>query len=730
MRTDRTSSSSIKESYVSFWRNRIVLGLAIIFSKAALNAQPLGDSYVVPELGLRLIWLSAHTQGESASFTMGSPESEGNRLLDENQHQVTLTKGFYLGEFEVTQSQYEAVMRGNTDGLPDRPSNFPEDENLPVESISWYEATKFVEILNQKEKLAGRLSSRWSYVLPTEAQWEYACRGGSTTPFNTGNSLGDEQSNFIDNAAEKPLPVGQFQPNQWGLYDMHGNVMEWCRDWYVSDYKGSYTDPSGPNYIQRPDGGYRNAVDYFGFNKEFVQSGDLPPIAAPQKVYRGGAFDSPASGARSARRYHILPNEKLITVGFRLALTETESLLQLEQSMTVHTVSISSGDRYTNEIFWEDTGASTSLESTINEISDLFDDSTKQFSGDLRVRVPFSANSKSNRLVEKGKTKYWEELPVVPIFIEADYLDLQGNSLSIDRNISFGDFYKFMKKESSISSGHQPEVFASASYAMKALPVGYLGTWAETFLANDGIFLDEGNFIQNSNGWRWAKWFGYYYAGSFPWIYHENLGWVFVDQSHSDMAWLFRENLGWIWTTSTDWWTDNNHTSNKTNNNHPFPYIYRFGTDTNDTKLWTYLDRSSKSATLYDFVEEEWFLLDKPYEIKAFSIPEDGGSIDGMGQYFRWSKVSLSANSSLNYKFLDWRGELFENNNQLEINVIRDLELNAFFLPLDSSSLTSEQRAVSYRNLLAARDELSAAQKEQAFAELLFLGNSPTAGIP
>ncbi|MDC0368420.1 hypothetical protein OAN13_01875 [Opitutales bacterium] len=101
-----------------------------------------------------------------------------------------------------------------------------------------------------------------------------------------------------------------------------------------------------------------------------------------------------------------------------------------------------------------------------------------------------------------------------------------------------------------------------------------------------------------------------------------------------------------------------------------------------------------------------------------------------MGQYFRWSKVSLSANSSLNYKFLDWRGELFENNNQLEINVIRDLELNAFFLPLDSSSLTSEQRAASYRNLLAARDELSAAQKEQAFAELLFFGNSPTAGIP
>ena len=174
------------------------------------------------------------------SFMMGSPEDEGH--YDEHpQHQVTITREFQMLIYEVTQAQWEAVM-GNI------PSFFSGEDDRPVESVSWNDSQLFVSKLN-------RLDSSHTYRLPTEAEWEYACRAGTNTNF----SFGDDEDQLDQyawyskntNGAGEPWPhrVGLKLPNAWGLYDMHGNVREWCKDLYDDDYdEASDTDPQGHNY--------------------------------------------------------------------------------------------------------------------------------------------------------------------------------------------------------------------------------------------------------------------------------------------------------------------------------------------------------------------------------------------------------------------------------------------------------------------------------------------------
>jgi formylglycine-generating enzyme required for sulfatase activity len=183
---------------------------------------------------------------------MGSPTTEAGRGTDETEHNVTLTKGFYLGKYEVTQAQYEAVMTGNTNSLSADPSQFKGD-NRPVENVSWDDAQVFLNRLNEQQ--AANLPAGWSYVLPTESQWEYACRAGTTTVYSWGNDINSSRANYnwdgggtTGNDFKQTRDVGQYAANPWGFFDMHGNVWEWTADWYDATYPtgNPVIDPVGP----------------------------------------------------------------------------------------------------------------------------------------------------------------------------------------------------------------------------------------------------------------------------------------------------------------------------------------------------------------------------------------------------------------------------------------------------------------------------------------------------
>jgi formylglycine-generating enzyme required for sulfatase activity len=241
---------------------------------------------------------------------MGSPEDEEGRSDDEGpQHEVEITRPFYLGIYPVTQAQWQAVMGNNpswfsaTGGGKDKVMGMNTDD-FPVESVSWEDIPEFLEKVAalEQERGAGR-----EYHLPTEAQWEYACRGGAcySTPFHFGDSLSSTQANFdghypYGGADQGPdlartRKVGSYKPNSFGLYDMHGNVGGWCEDWFGEDYykNSPRRDPQGPS---------RGSV----------------------RVIRGGCWDLNGGDCRAASRDWLAPSSRNVSMGFRVVAVPTE----------------------------------------------------------------------------------------------------------------------------------------------------------------------------------------------------------------------------------------------------------------------------------------------------------------------------------------------------------------------------------------------------------------------
>jgi formylglycine-generating enzyme required for sulfatase activity len=208
----------------------------------------------------------------AGTFMMGSPVTEKGRQPSETHHEVTLTKQFYMGKYEVTQEQWESVM-GNI------PSTLSRWAKYPVTDVSWEDCQAFIKKLNA--------STKGGYRLPYEAEWEYACRAGTTTAYSYGDNLTKSDAN-IDGDSIKA--VGSYRPNAFGVYDMHGNVWEWCEDWYGSLQDGEVTDPKGS-------------------------------ATGESRVLRGGAFACDESAARSSSRGTRAPSVRYNGYGFRLART-------------------------------------------------------------------------------------------------------------------------------------------------------------------------------------------------------------------------------------------------------------------------------------------------------------------------------------------------------------------------------------------------------------------------
>jgi formylglycine-generating enzyme required for sulfatase activity len=228
-------------------------------------------NYIVKSaLDMELIWCPP------GSFIMGP---SGN---DSPAHPVILTKGFYLGKYEVTQEQYEKVIGNN-------PSQFKGD-NLPAEQVSWNDAVAFCEVLNKK----GGIPRGWKFALPTEAQWEYACRAGTTTAYSWGNNITPQLTNYKDSGLNKTVEVGSYSANPWGFFDMHGNVWEWTADWRGGYPRSSAIDPPGPS-----NGSYR--------------------------VGRGGCWFLTSTYLRSAYRSNSrYPSYRSNGIGFRVAFKQVD----------------------------------------------------------------------------------------------------------------------------------------------------------------------------------------------------------------------------------------------------------------------------------------------------------------------------------------------------------------------------------------------------------------------
>jgi len=233
---------------------------------------------------------------EAGKFLMGSPPSEAGRSDDESQHKVEITKPYCLGVYLVTQAQYRQLMGTKPSRFSpkgddkDKVSGLNTDD-FPVENVSWEDAMDFCRIVSL---LPGVRDKGWVTDLPTEAEWEYACRAGTETAFHYGNALSSRQANFNGNnpyggAAkgeflERTTMVGSYAANAWGLYDMHGNVLQWCKDWYDKDYRnGDKRDTS-------------------------------------HRVTRGGSWLFDAEDCRAARRHHVEPATRGSAFGFRVVV--------------------------------------------------------------------------------------------------------------------------------------------------------------------------------------------------------------------------------------------------------------------------------------------------------------------------------------------------------------------------------------------------------------------------
>ena len=239
-------------------------------------------------------------------FVMGSPRGEPERRPGEDQAEVTLSRGFWMAKYETTQGQWRRVI-GKLPG--ELTAELPAGDDFPVGNVNFAEAEKFCQELTERGRRSGALPKDWEFRLPTEAQWEYACRAGTTTATSFGNTLSSKQANFKGkpyNGAERgpslnrAARVGSYPANAWGLHDMHGNVYEWCRDWYHVRLPGG-TDP-----------------DLYSARSSATKSehGDV------SRVRRGGCWADDGWPCRSAFRLRFEPERRYDHIGFRVVVVQ------------------------------------------------------------------------------------------------------------------------------------------------------------------------------------------------------------------------------------------------------------------------------------------------------------------------------------------------------------------------------------------------------------------------
>jgi len=400
-------------------------------------------------------------------FVMGSPASEKEHSINETQHEVTIMKPFYMGKYEVTQEQWEAVMgynpRGTNGGLgPPEPPGSPglwelimgnnpygsKGAKLPVFNVSWEDCQKFIQELNAK--------TNGGYRLPTEAEWEYACRAGTTTRYSFGDEITPKDASIIDykpgkrTKLGKPVTVGSYKPNAFGLYDMHGNVREWCEDWYGDYPAGSAIDPMGP-------------------------------ATGKDRVNRGGSFIFSVSDVRSSfRGYNSPTDDGEFNDGFRLVRMADFKFGVSPTSPKPDPVNLLLAPFTETQAKEIQKVIAKSLQKEVEEKADL----GKGINLDL-VLIPAGKFMMGSPESEKGQSNYvsqYEAMISKPFYmgkyeVKQDQWDAVMNSNPSNKkgvnlpvtNLSWGDSQEFIKKLNAKSSGgYRLPTEAEWEYACRA----------------------------------------------------------------------------------------------------------------------------------------------------------------------------------------------------------------------------------------------------------------------
>ena len=279
-------------------KNYLSKGTAVLLAAFVTGEKPGQD--MLNSAGMRLRWIPAGT------FTKGSPLTEPGRNRGEVQIEVELTDGYWIGQHEVTQAQYGRIMASS-------PSSATGDSSkLPVETVTWKQAMEFCEKLTEKEHDNKFLPKKLRYTLPTSAQWEYACRAGTSSAWNNGKEITvpigpcpnlTEVGWYVDNSGGTPHPVGEKPPNQWGLHDMHGNVDEWVSDWFAATHWLMQVR-KGTNKVKNPPGA------------------NVDPSSKNLRIARGGSFMAPTRYCRSAFPNKFDADNGLPNLGFRVILID------------------------------------------------------------------------------------------------------------------------------------------------------------------------------------------------------------------------------------------------------------------------------------------------------------------------------------------------------------------------------------------------------------------------
>ena len=266
---------------------KVVGGAPVMAAGLLPRFQVAGEERTIE--GIRLCWCPP------GRFVMGSPLTEADHRPDEAQVDVTLTSGFWTGKFEVTQGQWQHIVGD----FPERPptDEFGKGEDVPLYWVNYPSAERFSARATEAAKRSGSLPEGWAFRLPTEAQWEYACRAATTTATAFGTQLAPKVANFGKNVG-RSVPAGTYPANRWNIHDMHGNVWEWCRDWYHAQLPGG-VDPDLSNVRGVP-------------NRDGTYS----------RVRRGGAWIEDAWACRSGVRLRYEPDRVSDHIGFRVVLVQ------------------------------------------------------------------------------------------------------------------------------------------------------------------------------------------------------------------------------------------------------------------------------------------------------------------------------------------------------------------------------------------------------------------------